>query len=78
MAPTSRSPQAKHKDLIHHTEDGLPVHSLRTLLKDLATLTYNVASSTFNPQAKITLTTRPTPLQAKAFTLLGVDPARTQ
>ena len=78
VAPTSRSPQAKHKDLIHHTEDGLPVHSLRTLLKDLATLTYNVASSTFNPQAKITLTTRPTPLQAKAFTLLGVDPARTQ
>ncbi len=78
VAPTPRSPQAKHKDLTHHTEDGLPVHSLRTLLKDLATLTYNVASSTFNPQAKITLTTRPTPLQAKAFTLLGVDPARTQ
>jgi transposase len=78
VAPTPRSTKAKHKDLTHHSEDGLPVHSLRTLFKDLATLTYNVASSPLNPKAKITLTTRPTPLQAKAFTLLGVDPGRTQ
>ena len=78
VAPTPRSTKAKHKDLTHHSADGLPVHSLRTLLKDLATLTYNVASSPLNPKAKIILTTRPTPLQAKAFALLGVDPARTQ
>jgi transposase len=78
VAPTPRSTKAKHKDLTHHSEEGLPVHSLRTLFKDLATLTYNVASSPLNPKAKITLTTRPTPLQAKAFTLLGVDPGRTQ
>ena len=31
-----------------------------------------------NPQAKITLTTRPTPLQDKAFKLLGLNPACTQ
>jgi len=78
VAPTPRSTKAKHKDLTHHSEDGLPVHSLRTLFNDLATLTYNVASSPLNPKAKITLTTRPTLLQAKAFTLLGVDPGRTQ
>ena len=78
VAPTPRSATAKHRDLTHHSEDGFPVHSLRTLLNDLATLTYNVASSPLNPQAKITLITRPTPLQAKAFTLLGVDPGRTQ
>ena len=78
VAPTARSAGAKRKDRTHHCEDGLPVHSLRTLLKDLATLNYNVASSPLNPKAKIILITQPTPLQAKAFSLLDVDPRRTQ
>lgn len=78
VAPTAPSARAKAKALNHRTEDGSPVHSLRTLLLDLATVTLNVASTTLNPQAKITLTTRPTPLQAKAFALLGVAPARSQ
>ena len=54
------------------------MHSLRTLLQDLATVTFNVTSATINPEAKIHVTTRPTPLQAKAFALLGVNPERTQ
>ncbi|MBI4754413.1 MAG: hypothetical protein HY778_03110 [Betaproteobacteria bacterium] len=54
------------------------MHSFRTLLQDLGTLTYYVASTHLNPEAKIILTTRPTPLQAKAFTLLGLNPACTQ
>jgi Transposase DDE domain len=78
VAPTPRSARAKAKALHHRTEDGLPVHSLRTLLLDLATVTLNVTSTTLNPQAKINVTTRPTPLQAKAFALLGVDPACSQ
>lgn len=78
VAPTPRSKRAKAKDQHHRTEDALPVHSLRTLLLDLATVTLNVTSTTINPQAKINVTTRPTPLQAKAFALLGVDPVCSQ
>jgi len=78
VAPTPRSESAKAKALLHHTEDALPVHSLRTLLLDLATVTLNLTSTTINPQAKIYVTTRPTPLQAKAFALLDLDPACSQ
>ncbi|MDQ2963895.1 MAG: transposase [Pseudomonadota bacterium] len=78
VAATPRSAKAKAKAAHHHTGDELPVHSLRTLLQDLATLTYNITSTPVNPKAKIILTTRPTPLQAKAFTLLNIDPARSQ
>jgi hypothetical protein len=78
LAPTPRSERAKAKAAHHRTEDDLPVHSLRTLLLDLATVTLNVTSTVINPQAKINVSTRPTPLQAKAFVLLGVDPGCTQ
>ncbi len=78
VTPTPRSERAKAKARQHRTEDALPVHSLRTLLLDLATVTLNVTSTTINPQAKINVITRPTPLQAKAFALLGVDPACSQ
>jgi hypothetical protein len=78
VAPTPRSENAKAKAARHRTADDLPVHSFRTLLQDLATLTYNITSTSINPNAKIIVTTRPTPLQAKAFTLLGVDPTCSQ
>jgi hypothetical protein len=78
VVPTPRSEGAKAKARQHHTEDALPVHSLRTLLLDLATVALNVTSTPINPQAKINVITRPTPLQAKAFALLGVDPACSQ
>src|SRR6266568_3069932 len=73
-----RSTHAKAKDARKIAEDGLPVHSFRTLLQDLGTLTYNVTHTSLNPEAKIILTTRPTPLQTKAFTLLGLNPTCTQ
>ena len=78
VAKAVRSEQAKVKDATRRAEDGLPLHSFRTLLKDLATLTYNITHTALNPEAKITLTTRPTPIQSKAFTLLGLNPACTQ
>jgi hypothetical protein len=37
------------------TEDGLPVHSFRTLLDDLATLAYNVCHTPLNPDAKLVI-----------------------
>ena len=78
VAKAQRSTQAKAKDASKHADDGLPVHSFRTLLQDLGTLTYNVTYTALNPKAKIILTTRPTPLQEKAFSLLRVNPGRTQ
>lgn len=72
-----RSEHAKAKDASKLADDGLPLHSFRTLLQDLGTLAYNVTHTALNPDAKIVLTTRPTPLQAKAFELLGLNPACT-
>jgi hypothetical protein len=73
-----RSAHAKAKDRSKHAEDGLPLHSFRTLLQDLATLAYNITHTELNPETKIVITTRPTPLQTKAFELLGLNPASTQ
>lgn len=78
VAKAQRSAHAKNKDATLQAEDGLPLHSFRTLMHDLATLTYNITHTTLNPKAKIILTTRPTPLQEKAFKLLGVSLPRTQ
>lgn len=74
VAKARRSEQAKDKDATRLGEDGLPVHSFRTLLDDLATLAYNVCHTPLNPQAKIVMITRPTPIQEKAFRLLNVNP----
>jgi transposase len=73
-----RSQHAKAKDARKTADDGLPLHSFRTLLQDLGTLAYNVTHTPLNPEVKIVITTRPTPLQAKAFELLGLNPACTQ
>jgi hypothetical protein len=48
-----------------------PVHSLRTLLSDLATLTRNTVC--FAGQKMLTVQTSPTPVQRRAFSLLGVE-----
>ena len=73
-----RSEHAKAKDASKATDDGTPLHSFRTLLKDLGTLAYNVTHTHLNPEAKIVVTTRPTPLHDKAFRLLALNPACTQ
>lgn len=73
-----RSEHAREKDKSKRADDGLPLHSFRTLLKDLGTLPYNVTHTQVSPNAKIVLTTRPTPIQTKAFALLALNPACTQ
>lgn len=78
VAKAQRSSHAKNKDATRCADDGLPLHSFQTLMQDLATLTYNITHTALNPKAKIILTTRPTPLQEKAFKLLGVSLPRTQ
>jgi hypothetical protein len=50
-----------------------PVHSFRTLLGDLATLTRNTVC--FGGQKTLTVQTTPTPVQRRALSLLGAEPA---
>jgi hypothetical protein len=69
-----RSEHAKAKDASKRADDGLPLHSLRTLLQDLSTLTYNIARTGANPDTTIVITSRPTPIQKKAFRLLAISP----
>jgi DDE family transposase len=69
-----RSEHAKAKDASKRADDGLPLHSFRTLLQDLSTLTYNIARTGANPDATIVITSRPTPIQSKAFKLLALSP----
>jgi hypothetical protein len=76
VAKAERSPAAVIKQTTGRTEDGLPVHSFRTLLNDLATLTRNTLVTAISPELPFTLTARPTPVQQKARDLLGLS--RTQ
>ena len=73
IEPAEVSPSAKAKASTKKTPDGLPVHSLSTLLADLATLTRNQVSLPSNPDQTFTLLTKPTPLQTRAFKLLEID-----
>ena len=55
------------------TADDLPVHSFRTLLTDLATLTVNTMQVA-DTGARFPLQPQPTPVQQRCFQLLGVTP----
>jgi transposase len=72
VAQAQRSKAAVKKQATGVTPDGLPVHSFRTLLADLATLARNTIVTAINPNYPLTAVTRPTPVQQKAFDLLGV------
>jgi transposase len=72
VAPALRSPAAMEKIQSHRTRDGLAVHSFHSLLQDLATLTLNKVTAAGRPLQMIST---PTPLQRRAFELLGVVPA---
>ena len=72
VAPAQRSKAALKKQTTGMTPDGLPVHSFHTLLVDLATMARNTISTVINPLYPLTVVTRPTPVQQKAFDLLGL------
>jgi transposase len=79
VAKAQRSPSAIAKQTYGTTPDGLPVHSLQSLIADLATLARNAVTTALNPNDEFILHTRPTAIQQKAFDLLGINPAqRTQ
>ena len=73
VAPAKRSPAALAKAARKRTADDLPVHSFRTLLTDLGTLTVNTMRVA-DTAASFPLQTQPTPVQQRWFELLGVTP----
>jgi len=70
VAKAEPSPAAKRKAKKKCMDDGLPVHSFRTLLADLATLTRNIVRCGKAPE--IALLARPTEVQQHTFDLLGI------
>jgi hypothetical protein len=72
VAAAQRSPAAIQKQTTGATPDGLPVHSFHTLLADLATLARNTIITAVAPNLPITVLTRPTEVQRKAFELLDL------
>jgi hypothetical protein len=75
VAKAQPSPAARRKAASKQTEPlggvTLPVHSFRTLLSDLATLTRNVVC--FGGRTLSIVTTVPTELQRSALSLMGAD-----
>ena len=70
MAPAKVSAAAKAKAASRKTANGSPVHSFRTLLQDLATLTRNTVSLGDAPPAAMLAS--PTPVQQEVFAKLEV------
>jgi hypothetical protein len=76
VAPRERSGEALAKERDHRTPDGLRVGSFATLMGELATLTRNrVVPAGLGEEAAFEIPSEPTPLQARAFELIGVAPA---
>jgi transposase len=69
VLPARRSRAAQRKVQRRQSEDGAPLHSFRTLLKELASLSKNTVTL---GGASFEHLTTPTPLQQQAFDLLGV------
>jgi Transposase DDE domain len=70
VAKAQPSPAATRKARRKHTDEGHTVHSFRTLLADLATLTRNTVRGGKAPE--MALLARATPIQQRALELLAV------
>ena len=70
--PAEVSASAKNKARRKRRADGLPVHSLRTLLGDLATVAKNRVVPKIPGSDAFDTITRPTKLQRQALALLEV------
>ncbi len=71
VAPAQRSPEAITKVRTQRLPDGTAVHDFSTLLEELATLSRQTIRLANAPTTFYKLTT-PTPLQQRAFSLLGI------
>ena len=73
VQPAQRSDSAKHKAGRRHTSSGVPVHSFRSLLADLATITKNTIQPNLEDTQSFEKITLPTPTQRQAFELLNLS-----
>jgi len=67
------SDSAIKKQNTRTTEDGHPVHSFKTLMHDLGTLTLNEVSPPGNPDRLIHVMSQATEIQRRALELIGID-----
>ncbi|MHB8544463.1 MAG: IS1634 family transposase [Leptospirales bacterium] len=74
VAPSVPSDKTRKKAHTHRTEDGLPVQSFRSMLRNLGTLCRNVMRTGGEKGSEFSMLTQPSPLQQKAFSLLGLSP----
>lgn len=72
VGPARRSESAERKARTKRTAAGEPVQSFRSLLKHLATMTKNRVQPQIAGAAPFDTVARPTPLQRRALSLLGV------
>ena len=72
VAPAQVSETASAKARDKRNAEGDPVHSFRTLLGDLATVTLNTVQPRLPDATPFEVVTRPTSLQTKTLELLGV------
>ncbi len=72
VAKAERSKAADRKAATKRTPDGLPVHSFRSLLADLATVTRNTMAMMQSLETTFVLYPKLTPVQDRAFQLLDV------
>jgi hypothetical protein len=73
VAPARRSEKALKKIHTKRSAQGEAVHSFKSLLGDLGTICLNKIRPTEPGLANFTVITTPTPIQRRAFELLGVS-----
>jgi hypothetical protein len=73
VAKAARGEAAEEKARTQKTDDGAVCHSLRTLLVHLGTLTRSTIALPVQGSVTFERLTEPTPLQRRAFELLGAS-----
>ena len=75
VAPAEPTARARHGKASRRTDDGAPLHSLDTLLRELATRCRNTCRVPADPSAPpLSLLTEPTPIQRRAAQLIESFP----
>ena len=72
VAKAERSAAGERKVATKRTDDGLPIHSFRSLIADLATVTRNTMTISKVEDATFVLYPKLTATQQRAFEILGV------
>ena len=75
VAPAKPTERARHKKASRRSDDGWPLHSLDTLLGELATRSRNTCRVPADPSAPaLSVLTEPTPIQHRAAHLIETFP----